>query len=241
MVAWMGGSMVEVIVGSSLNRGQLKLLSIQFFVKLNTSFTIRCLLRMCVPSSSTIEIIWPFPKCCFCLACFRLLLFSMASLICFSSYLRMSSFIFRRIALQISEYSMLSVGVPFLFICLRFSLSRLVPVDSSSYVSLWHLSISLSVAPFGAIHVHRLFSHFLKKSIHNLKFMPISKLHWHIFSPVSCAFTIWTCACSPDFIRTYLSIEVSHQNIVACFAVYDDIVDFLIYLLYLFTRIPGRG
>ena len=40
---------------------------------------------MCVPSSSIIEISWPFPKRCFCLACFKLLLFSMASMICFSS------------------------------------------------------------------------------------------------------------------------------------------------------------
>ena len=31
---------------------------------------------------SIIEIRWPFPKRCFCLSCFRLLLFSMASMIC---------------------------------------------------------------------------------------------------------------------------------------------------------------
>ena len=38
---------------------------------------------MCVPSSSITEISCPFPKRCFCLACFKLLLFSMASMICF--------------------------------------------------------------------------------------------------------------------------------------------------------------
>ena len=86
---------------------------------------------MCIPSSSIMEISWPFPKrCYYCLACFRLLLFSMASMICFSSCLRMSSFIFRQIALQISEYSMLFIDVPFLFICLRFSLSCLVLVGT---------------------------------------------------------------------------------------------------------------
>ena len=58
-------------------------------------------------------------------------------MICFSSYLWMSSFIFCRTALQISEYSMLSVGIPFLLICLRFSLSYLVPVDSLSGFSLF--------------------------------------------------------------------------------------------------------
>ena len=63
----------------------------------------------------------------------------MALMMCFSSCLRMSSFIFRRIALQISEYSMLSVGVPFLFNCLRFSLSCLVLVDSLSGFSLLYL------------------------------------------------------------------------------------------------------
>ena len=59
---------------------------------------------------------WPFPKRCFCLACFRLLLLSMTSIICFSSCVSSSSFIFCQITLQISEYPMLSVRLPFLFI-----------------------------------------------------------------------------------------------------------------------------
>ena len=42
-------------------------------------------------------------------------------------------------------------------------------------------------------------------------------------------------------VKTYLGIEVSHHNIVVYFAVYDDVVDFLIYLLYLFIRVTGCG
>ena len=120
---------------------QLKLfLIIQFFVEFNTSLHYSVfIMNECSPIFFHNRIIWPFPKRCFCLACFRLLLFSMASMICFSSCLRMSSFIFCQIALQISEYSMLSVGVPFLFICLHFSLSCLVPVDSLLGFSLLYL------------------------------------------------------------------------------------------------------
>ena len=51
----------------------------------------------------------------------------------------MSSFTFCRIALQISEYSMLSAGVPFLFTCLCLSLCCLVVVDSMSGFSLLYL------------------------------------------------------------------------------------------------------
>ena len=56
-------------------------------------------------------------------------------MICFLSLLQISSFIFRQIALWISEYSVLSVGVPFFFICLPLSLSSLVSVDSLLSVS----------------------------------------------------------------------------------------------------------
>ena len=63
----------------------------------------------------------------------------MTSMICFLSPLRLSSFIFRLIALHISEYSMLSVGVPFIFICLRFYFSCLASVDSLSGFSLLYL------------------------------------------------------------------------------------------------------
>ena len=80
---------------------------------------------MCVPSSSIKEMSWPFPKCCFCLVFPPPQTFAVLNGFddLFFIVLQISSFIFRRIALHILEYSMLSVGVPFLFICLRFSLS----------------------------------------------------------------------------------------------------------------------
>ena len=104
-----GGSMEEFVVGASCEswsaeaEAPLDLYSSSW----NSShlFTIRFLSWMCVSSSSTIDISWrPFPKRCLGLACFRLLLFSMASMICFSSCLRMSSFVFRRIDIYIYIY-----------------------------------------------------------------------------------------------------------------------------------------
>ena len=51
----------------------------------------------------------------------------------------MCSFIFLPIAFQISEYSMLSFGVPFFSIFLSFPLSCLIPVTSLSGLSLMYL------------------------------------------------------------------------------------------------------
>ena len=107
-----GASMLEVVVGSSRESWLAEALRvIQFFIEFNTSLQYSVFIMNVRPIFFYNRNSWPFPKRCFCLACFKLLLFSMASMICFLSCLRMSSFIFRRIALQISEYSMLSVGV----------------------------------------------------------------------------------------------------------------------------------
>ena len=107
---------------------QLELFSsIRFCVELDTS------LRYSVFIMNMLPIIFPYTLLLSCL--FRTM-FSIASIICFASCLRVygcfpSSFA----ALQISEYSTLSLGVPFLFICRRLSLSSLVLVDSLSAFS----------------------------------------------------------------------------------------------------------
>ena len=76
---------------------------------------------------------------CLCLACFRLLFFSMALRTCISSKARMSFFIPCLMALQVWMYSGLSQVVPPLFITLLFSPSIFVLVSNLSCFSSWCL------------------------------------------------------------------------------------------------------
>ena len=125
---------------------QLNLFLIYTVLRRTHLFTFRSLSRMFVVFSSIIDMSWPFPKHCFRLACFKLLLLSIAWMICFSSCLRVSSFIFHGIALQISEYLIFSISVPFLFIVLRVYLRSLLPVDSLSCFSCLHMP-AIEMAP----------------------------------------------------------------------------------------------
>ena len=101
--------------------------------------TMWSLLRIRVPSSSMMDMSCVLPRYCLCLACFRLLFFSMALTTCFAAKGRMSSFIPCLMALQVWTYSRLYEVVLPLFITLLFSCGIFILVNSLSGFSPWCL------------------------------------------------------------------------------------------------------
>ena len=83
---------------------------------------------------------WPFPKRCFCFACFKLLLFSMASMICFSSC--------TDVFLHLSPNRLADLGI-FNVVHLCTSPLHLPAILSQLFGSCWQLVGFLTFVPAG--------------------------------------------------------------------------------------------